>query len=470
MSAMLAPADEFPRDRQVAQLRVAPHSIEAESSLLSALMLDPEALHRVPDLRADDFYRFEHRLVFEAIQSLAAAGQAIDMVTVFERLQAIGKADEVGGLPYLNALAQYVPSAANIRRYAEIIREKAALRSMVAMADEIAAAAFNPHGKTVAELLDAAQLKFAKLATVKAKQEPQHIHESLNRYLGLLQDLSDGKNPAIPTGLAGLDRLMNGGIRRGQLVVIGARPKHGKTALTLALARNIAHRFSVLFVSQEMSVMELMHRHTAAMGSVDLGRILRADPSDEGMWSRVNEAAERLGRLNLVHDEQAAQSLLDVRRKTMKVKREHGLDVLFVDFLQLMQGAGEDNRNRELDVIANGLKALAMDLGIGVVLLSQMSRKADEHYGRPTMTHLRDSGAIEAAADVVAVLFTDHAHPLSPKHEAFAGYSELEIVAHRNGPQGLVPLQFRGEYQQIADWQGAPPSKPDKAQAQRGMR
>ena len=215
--------------------------------------------------------------------------------------------------------------------------------------------------------------------------------------------------------------------------------------------------------------MQLMHRHTAAMGSVDLGRILMADASDAGMWERVSEAAEKLGRLNLVHDDQSAQSLLDIRRKAMQVKRQHGLDVLFVDFLQLMQGAGEDNRNRELDVISNGLKALAMDLQIAVVVLSQMSRKADESYHHPTMTYLRDSGAIEAAADQIALLFTDHAHPMSTKSENFAGFSQLEIVAHRNGGTGVVPLRFRGAYQQFDDWEGVVPNKPATKQLSRGM-
>lgn len=451
-------------------LRIPPHSPEAEAAVLGALLLDPEALARVPQLAPAAFYRHEHAAIFRAIHAMAARGQTIDVITVYEQLQAQGDAEEVGGLPYLNHLARFMPSAANVRRYAEIVAEKSMLRAIIAAADETAAEAFAEHGAAPAAVLDNAQMRLAKLATVRARREPQHITQSLADYLQLLQELSEGRNPAIPTGIAGLDRILNGGLRRGEMLVIGARPKHGKTALSLALARNMARDFGVLFISQEMPVSQLMHRHTAAMGSVDLGRILRADASDDGMWSRVAEAAERLGRLHLVHDDQSAQSLMDVRRKAVKVKREHGLDVLFVDFLQLMQGAGgDDNRNRELDVIANGLKALALDLDVGVVLLSQMSRKADEHYGRPTMTHLRDSGAIEAAADQVAVLFTDHAHPLSPKLEQFASYSELEVVAHRNGPQGLVSLHFAGEYQQIGDWEGAIPTVPTATPRKRGL-
>lgn len=453
-------------ERNIAQLRVPPHNAEAEVSILSALLLDNEAIHRVR-IEGEAFYSSFNRAVYAAILRLASAGQPFDTVTIAEAMR--GESLDGGNLlAQLEAVAQFVPSAANLHRYVEIVREKALLRSLITTGDDLAVSAFNPEGKTPAQLLDEGQMALAKLATVKNKRDPQHINQSLAEYLTLLTDLSEGKNPAIPTGIVKLDEILNGGLRRGEMMVIGARPKHGKTALSLALARNVARDYSVLFISQEMPVMQLMHRHTAAMGTVDLGRILRADGADQGMWTRVTEAAEKLGRLNLVHDDQSAQSLMDIRRKAVQVKRQHGLDVLFVDFLQLMQGAGEDNRNRELDVISNGLKALAMDLQIGVVVLSQMNRKADESYHHPTMTHLRDSGAIEAAADQVALLFTDHAHPLSTKQDNFKGFSQLEIVAHRNGGTGFVPLHFAGQFQQITDWIGAIPEKQSKP-AQRGM-
>lgn len=448
--------NNIPMD-ELGMMRVPPHSIESEASLLGGLILDNEAIHRLPPLDPDAFYRHEHREVYRVVMELAAAGKPFDVVTVFERMQA-GNGTVAVSLADLNALAQYVPSAANIRRYAEIVIEKSRLRQLVAAGDEITTAAFQATDSTTA--IDAAQMLLAKLATVKARKEPRHITHSLTEYLDLLNDLADGKNPALSTGITGLDRLLNGGLRRGELMVIGARPKHGKTAVALALARNLARRFTVLYLSQEMPVMQLMHRHTAAMGSVDLSRILQADPKDEGMWSAVSDAAQSLGQLALVHDDQSALSLMDIRRKVIKVKREHGLDVVFVDFLQLMQGAGnEESRNRELDVIANGLKAMALDLDIAVVALSQMSRKADEHIGRPTMTHLRDSGAIEAAADQIVLLFTDWAHPLSKRENQFKDFTELEIVAHRNGPQGLVRLNFNGALQQVGDWIGEVPTR-----------
>ena len=449
------------------QFFTAPYSAEAEASVLSALLLDNESIHRAPGLDAEAFYVEFHVDTFRAIQSLAVAGKPFDIITVYEQLQQSGKATQGDELSRLNDLANYVPSASNLRRYVEIVGEKFQSRKLLKAASEIHDLAVSPGN--AAEQINAAQMLLAKLATVKNKRDPQHINQSLSDYLTLLTDLSEGKNPAIPTGIGGLDRILNGGIRRGEMMVIGARPKHGKTAIALQLARNMARDYGVLFISQEMPVMQLMHRHTAAMGTVDLGRILRADASDGGMWTRVTEAAEKLGRLNLVHDDQSAQSLMDIRRKAMQVKRQHGLDVLFVDFLQLMQGAGEDNRNRELDVISNGLKALALDLQIGVVVLSQMSRKADESYHHPTMTYLRDSGAIEAAADQIALLFTDHAHPMSTKADNFKGFSQLEIVAHRNGGTGVVPLHFVGQYQQMSDWDGAIPNRATGKQMSRGM-
>lgn len=437
------------------EIRTIPASLESEAGLLGALLLDGEAINRVPDLTAEAFHSEHHADVFRAIQSLAQQGHPTDVVSVFTEMQAKGRAIE---LHELHELASYVPSSASIRRYASLVMDTYRLRQLMNAGTDIADLAMTP-GHHAAEQIDKAQMLLAKLATVKAKRDPQHINQSLADYLQLLQDMSEGKNPAISTGIGGLDRILNGGLRKGEVFVLGARPKHGKTALSLTMARSIARTHSVLFLSQEMPISQLMHRHTAASGPFDLARILAAKAEDCDMWEAVTAAAHKLGELHLIHDDQCALSLMDIRRKTLQVRRAHGLDVLFIDFLQLMAGAGEENRNRELDIIVNGIKAMAMDLGIAVVLLSQMSRKADEHYARPTMTHLRDSGAIEAAADQIAVLFTDWAHPLSKRLPEFQGYSELEIVAHRNGPQGVIPLEFVGKYQQMGDWIGDVPTR-----------
>jgi replicative DNA helicase len=440
-----------------------PHSAEAEDAILGGLMSNGQAINWTAGLLPDAFFQPFESAAFRAAQELGAQGLSIDPIAIYEHMREANPAVSAKCLEALQEMcgSWWKITEKQFRAYARMVVDHYRLRELARVGGEIAALGLERGGAD--KQIDAAQMLLAKLATVKSKREPQHINESLRDYLQLLTDLSEGKNPAMATGIVGLDRLLNGGLRRGEVTVIGARPKHGKTALALALARNLARAHPVLFLSQEMQVFQLMHRHTAAMGGFDLGAIMRADPTDAEMWHAVTDAAESLGRLQLVHDEQCALTLLDIRRKAIKVRREHGLDVLFVDFLQLMNGAGEENRNRELDVIVNGIKALAMDLGVAVVVLSQMSREADKHYGKPTMTHLRDSGAIEAAADQVALLFTDWAHPLSKKDQAFEQFSELEIVAHRNGPTGTVPLRFVGRHQQFGDWLGARPHRIGKS-------
>ncbi len=439
-----------------------PFSIEAESALLGGLIQNPEGLTRVASIDPAAFYDPFHADVYRAIQRLCSKGHPVEPVAVHVELRAHGvEAD----LEAIAGLASFAPGPAGMRMYAGTVADCHRLRQLMSAGREIADLAMTP-GYNSAEQIDKANMLMAKLMAVKSNREPQDINESLTNYLALLQDLSDGKNPAMATGIGGLDEILNGGLRGGEVLVIGARPKHGKTALALAIARFMARRNKVLYLSQEMPVSQLMHRHTAAAGGMDLSRILKADPADSSMWTAVTDAARALGALSLYHDDQCALSLIDIRRKVLQVRRRaSGLDVLVVDFLQLMAGAGEESRNRELDVIVNGIKAMALDLGMAVIVLSQMSREADKHYGRPLMTHLRDSGAIEAAADQIALLFTDWAHPMSKRLPAFEGYSELEIVAHRNGPQGVVPLNFVGRYQQIGDWMGDTPKRlvePDK--------
>lgn len=442
--------------------RAMPVSYESERAMLACLLIDSSAVHQVHlDLQDDAFMQPLHRSVWAAIKALAPAGKHFDVIGVFTELMAMGVQVDMADL---DEIAVYVPNSHNVRKYAQVVEDRYRARLLVHAGAEIAELARGAEG-TAAEKIDKAQMLLAKMATVKARRDPESIDESLVNYLQLLQDLSDGKNPAIRTGLGGLDKILNGGMRRGEVMVIGARPKHGKTALALTMARNMARDHTVLYLSQEMPVSQLMHRHTAAVGSFDIGRILAADPNDSDMWSAVTHAARGLGELRLHHDDQCSLTLMDIRRKVLKVRRQHGLDVLFVDFLQLMAGAGEESRNRELDVIVNGIKALALDLELAVVVLSQMSRKADEHYSRPTMSYLRDSGAIEAAADQIALLFTDWAHPMSKRKPEFQGYSELEVVAHRNGPQGLAPLEFVGKYQQMGDWMRDTPTHKAEAPA-----
>lgn len=452
MSSRPAPPEEG------AQLRVPPHSIESEQSVLGGLLLDNAAWDKVGDVVVEsDFYAFDNRTIFAAIGALVNASRPADVITVLDRLTSMGKAEECGGLAYLNALAQSVPSATNARAYAQIVRQKSLERQLIVIGDETASSGWSADG-TVMERVDAAMSKLTRLADGAATTESVMLDAALVAFMDRLQEEADGNTRVIQTGLASLDRMLAGGFREGELIVIGARPKMGKTALMLTLARNMAPRYGVLVLSQEMPVHELVARNTAAMGSLNLAQLRQPAELNNDGWSRVVDAIERMRGMRMVLDEQRALTLADVRRKLMAAKRRERIDVVVVDFLQLMAGDGE-NRNRELDEIANGLKAMAGEFKVAVILLSQMSREADKRRGPPVLTDLRDSGAIEAAADVIALLYREFAHPLGQHTEDWRYHAQLELI-QRNGAPGTINLNFNGEFQQFSDWVGQTPFRP----------
>jgi replicative DNA helicase len=418
-----------------------PWSQEAEQSVLGALLLDNAALERVANILVEgDFYAQQHRAIWRSMLGMIGCGHPADVITVHEE----------GGheLRYLHDLQASVVSSTNAHRYAAIVRERSLERAMIGEAGRIIERARQP-GLDVAEKIDQAQAVFAAMAQKRpGSRDPVGINDAAVELVDYVSDMAEGKNPAISTGLRNLDRATAGGIRPGELWVIGARPKMGKTALALALQRNMSSDRGTLYLSQEMPVLQLTMRHAAALAGINL-QALRAPKSDDtDMWERLTDATEKLRQLNMVQDSQGGLTLLDVRRKVMHAKRHHGVDVVTVDYLQLMAGEG-DNRNAELDRISNGLKALAMEFNVGVVLLSQLSRKADERSGPPVMSDLRDSGAIEAAADLIAMLFRDAVRNPTLENKQHA---QLEIVAQRNGPAGTVHLQFIGEHQRFKDW------------------
>lgn len=427
-----------------------PHSLEAEQAVLGALMLDNSCIDRVSDLlAAADFYLPEHRRAYESVNGMLKKGRPADVLTVFE--------DSGEPMQYLNAMVQSVVSSVHVRRYAQIVRERSLARQLIGIGREIEAAGHQPEGE-VPEKIDAAMARLTKLGNGSAAQESVLLDAALVSFIDRLQAEADGNTKVIQTGLRGLDKLLAGGLREGELMVIGARPKMGKTALVLALARNMAHRNGVLLLSQEMPVHELVARSTAAMGSLNLADLRQAESLTTDGWARVVEAIDRMKGMRMVLDEQRALTLGDVRRKLMAAKRRQAVDVVVVDFLQLMSGNGE-NRNRELDDIANGLKAMAGEFKVAVILLSQMSREADKRHGPPVLTDLRDSGAIEAAADVIALLYREFAHPLGQHTEDFRQHAQLEII-QRNGAPGSINLTFNGEFQQFSDWEGPAPFRP----------
>ena len=452
MSAVFPPLDESPsRDREIAQLRIPPHSIEAESSVLGGLLLDNNAWDRVGDLlKDDDFYRYEHRLIFTAVRELVNASKPADVITVFERLQVIGKSDEVGGLAYLNSLAQYVPSASNIRRYAEIVRERGVLRKLVTVSDEIATNAFNTQGRPVEKILDEAQQKIFNIGEEGArnKQGFQAMDTLVVDLLDRVQEMADsaGDVTGVATGFPDLDR-MTSGLQPGDMIVLAARPSMGKTAFAVNIAEHVAlnEGLPVAIFSMEMGASQLAVRIVGSIGRVDQGHLRTGKLTDEE-WPRLAEAVERLRTVSLHIDETPGLSPSELRANARRLARQCGkLGLIVVDYLQLMSGSsssgGSDNRATELGEISRGLKMLARELQCPVIALSQLNRSVEQRPDkRPMMSDLRESGAIEQDADIIMFIYRDEYYTKDACKEP--GVAEVIIAKHRNGPVGTVKLAF----------------------------
>ena len=451
MSALLtALENDFGQDRQVAQLRVPPHSIEAESSVLGGLLLDNAAWDRVGDLLGeDDFYRYEHRLIYSAMVALINGSKPADVITVHEQLQHTGKGEEVGGLAYLNALAQYVPSAGNIRRYAEIVRERAILRKLVKASDEIASNAFNPQGRPVALILDDSEQKIFNIGEEgsRLKRGFQSMDMLAVDLLDRVQELADNPNDVtgVPTGFYDLDR-MTSGLQSGDLVVLAARPSMGKTALAINIAEHVAlnEGLPVAVFSMEMGASQLAVRIVGSIGRIDQGHLRTGKLTDQE-WPRLTEAIEKLRNISLHIDETAGLTSSELRANARRLARQFGkLGLIVVDYLQLMSGSdggADENRATELGEISRGLKMLAKELGCPVIALSQLNRSVESRTDkRPMMSDLRESGAIEQDADIIMFIYRDEYYSKEACKEP--GVAEIIIAKQRNGPTGTVKLAF----------------------------
>lgn len=436
-------------DRQVAQLRIPPHSLEAESSVLGGLLLDNGSWDRIGDLLNDsDFYRYEHRLVFSAISALINNNRAADVITVFEQMQGQGKAEEVGGLAYLNSLAQYVPSSANIRRYAEIVRERSILRKLVSVSDEIATSALNTNGRPVPNILDEAEQKIFNIGEEGSRMR-QGFQSMGNLVIELLDRVEEmSKNPnditGVPTGFVDLDK-MTSGMQAGDLIVLAARPSMGKTALAINIAENVALKegLPVAVFSMEMGASQLAIRIVGSIGRIDQGRLRTGKLHDEE-WPRLAEAVERLRSVSLSIDETPGLTPSELRASARRLSRNCGkLGLVVVDYLQLMSGSSGgdgDNRATELGEISRGLKMLAKELQCPVIALSQLNRGVEQRTDkRPMMSDLRESGAIEQDADVIMFIYRDDYYNKDSKEP---GVAEIIIGKQRNGPTGTVKLTF----------------------------
>jgi len=450
MSAVLSAVDEdYGLDRQLAQLRVPPHSAEAESSVLGGLLLDNSSWDRVSDLLTEsDFYRFEHRLVFGAIGALVNSAKPADVITVFEHLQNQGKAEEIGGLAYLNSLAQYVPSSGNIRRYAEIVRERGILRKLVSASDEISTSAFNPRGRPVATILDEAEQKIFNIGEegARTKQGFQAMETLVVKLMDRVQEMADNPNDVtgVPSGFYDLDRL-TAGFQAGDLIVLAARPSMGKTALAINIAEHVAlnEGLPVAVFSMEMGAAQLAVRVVGSIGRIDQSHLRTGKLTDEE-WPRLTEAIEKLRSIPFHIDESAGLSSGELRASSRRLARQCGkLGLIVVDYLQLMSGSSNDGENRatELGEISRGLKMLAKELQCPVIALSQLNRSVETRPDkRPMMSDLRESGAIEQDADIVMFIYRDEYYTKEACKEP--GVAEIIIAKQRNGPTGMIKLAF----------------------------
>jgi replicative DNA helicase len=437
------------RDDEVSRLRVPPHSVEAEQSVLGGLLLDNLAWDRAGDLLTDgDFYRHEHRLIYGAIGALVAQSKPADVITVFEQLQSLGKAQDCGGLAYLNALAQSVPSAANMRRYAEIVRERSILRKLIAASDDIATSAFNPQGRAVSTVLDEAESKIFQIGEEGSRQRQgfQSIDKLVVTLIDRVQELHDNgaeEVTGVRTGFYDLDR-MTAGLQKGDLVVLAARPSMGKTAFALNIAEHVAVQegLPVLVFSMEMGASQLALRLVGSLGRIDQQH-LRTGRLDSGEWERLTGAVEQLGKVQLLIDETAGLTSSELRARARRMARQFGtLGLIVIDYLQLMSGSSNSDENRatELGEISRGLKSLAKELQCPVLALSQLNRSVESRNDkRPMMSDLRESGAIEQDADIIMFIYRDDYYNKDSKEP---GVSEIVVAKQRNGPVGTVKLTF----------------------------
>ena len=441
-------------DSAVAQLRVPPHSIEAEQSILGGLLLDNQAWDRMGDLVADtDFYRDEHRRIYRQIRQLLENGKPADVVTVAEVLDGAGEGERTGGLAYLGELAANTPSAANIKRYAEIVRERAVLRQLAATADEIAANALNPLGRDAESILDEAEARIFAIAEAGAGHNDGfvHINPLLTQVVERIQELHDRDNPSdvtgVPTGFTDLDQKTSG-FQPGDLIIVAGRPSMGKTAFALNIAENVAvdAGLPVGVFSMEMGGTQLAMRMLASIGRLDSHRV-RTGRLNDDEWARLSFALGKLHEAPIYIDETGGLTPGNLRARARRLARQYGgkLGLLVIDYIQLMSTNRQgENRATEVSEISRSIKSLAKELQVPIVALSQLSRKVEERNDkRPMMSDLRESGAIEQDADVILMMYRDEYYKQDSPDK---GIAEVIIGKQRNGPTGTVRLAFLGEY------------------------
>jgi replicative DNA helicase len=438
-------------------LKLPPHSVEAEQSVLGGLLLENDAWDRIADIvGTEDFYRHDHRLIYEHISRLIERARPADIVTVAESLEGTGQLGSVGGIAYLGALAQNIPSSANIRRYAEIVRERAVMRRLVEVGSSISESAFNPQGKDASALLDEAEAKIFEIKEhgARAAQGFIDIKSVLPLVVEQLDKLSNIDDPSgitgVPTGYTDLDG-MTSGMHGGELIIIAGRPAMGKTAFALNIAEHVAlvADMSVAVFSLEMPSTQLAMRLIGSVGKIDQQK-MRTGKLEDDDWERLTYALGKLNDASIHIDETGGINYMELRARARRLKRQcetiegKKLGLIVIDYLQLMTSVRPtENRANEVSEISRSLKSLAKELDLPIIALSQVNRKIEDRTDkRPVMSDLRESGAIEQDADVILFLYRDEVYN---KDTQFKGSAEVIIAKQRSGPTGTVRLTFKGE-------------------------
>ncbi|OZA13699.1 MAG: replicative DNA helicase [Polynucleobacter sp. 24-46-87] len=439
-------------DAALQALKVPPHSVEAEQSLLGGLLIDNTAWDRLGGVLTDkDFYRPEHALIYKVIQRLVGDNHPADVITVHEAVKSEQGGDLVG-IDYLNSLAQSTPSAANIKGYADIVRDRSILRRLIEVSDNIVNSAFVPEGRSVRTLLDEAESRILQIGEEGSrKADYLEIEPLLKTVVARIDELYNRQGGSditgIATGFIDLDK-QTSGLQKGDLVIVAGRPSMGKTAFALNIAENVAlaEGLPVVVFSMEMSGEQLAARLLGSVGRVDQGR-MRTGKLQDDEWPRVTDAIARLSNTQILIDETGALSSLELRARARRIARNFGgtLGLVVIDYLQLMSGSGSENRATEISEISRSLKSLAKELQCPVVALSQLNRGLEQRPNkRPIMSDLRESGAIEQDADLIMFIYRDEVyHPDTTQDK---GMAEIIIGKQRNGPIGTVRLSWQGPY------------------------
>jgi len=440
------------------RLNIPPNSIQAEQALLGGLMLDKNAWDRVADRVGEaDFYRPDHRLIFAAIRELSERNQPCDAVTLSEYLESRGDLADAGGLGFLGSLVRDTPSAANVADYSKIIRERALLRDLIKAGNDIAASAFHTEGRPINELVDDAERQVFSIAERGQRRGSGFVRlrdvlgDTVDR-IDMLHQNQDAVT-GLPTGFHAFDEY-TAGLQAGDLVIIAGRPSMGKTSLALNIAENAAlnveKKHAVAIFSMEMSTEQLAFRLVSSLGRVNQAHLRNGRFADEE-WPRINGAIQMMSDASIFIDDTPAMTPTEIRARARRLDREHNLDLIVVDYLQLMHvGGSTENRATEISEISRSLKALARELEIPIIALSQLNRSVEQRQDKkPVMSDLRESGAIEQDADLILFIYRDELYDHDTPRK---GIADINIAKQRNGPTGEFSLTFLGQFTKFENY------------------